>query len=107
MVVRISSIARAAVLLLAYAMPIAAQQRAGSDIATLIARGEQLIAANHIDEAASVAAQAVALQPDSGRAHYLLGLVRERQRSFDAAVAEFRVAPTHSPRLAEGHDRLW
>ena len=72
----------------------------------LVARGEQLIAANHIDEAASVAAKALALQPDSGRAHYLLGLVRERQRSFDAAVAEYRIALTHAPRLAEAHDRL-
>src|SRR5437016_13340881 len=100
----ISWVGRTAALVLVAGMRLAGQTRSGADVAVLVSRGEQLAAANQLDEAAALATRALALQPESGRAHYLLGLVRERQRSFDAAIAEYRAALARSPRPAEAHE---
>src|SRR5439155_1292917 len=72
----------------------------------LLVRRERLVTANRLDEAASIANEALARRPESARAHYLLGVVHERRQQLDAAAAEYRAAIARAPKLAEAHDRL-
>src|SRR4051794_6406438 len=89
----------------AFALPLGAEQHrpaaAGTD--TLITEGERLAAANRLPEAAAIAQQVLADRPESARAHYLLGLVRDRERRFDDAVAAYRAAIAQAPNMAEAH----
>src|SRR5438477_5303413 len=103
---RVSWIARVAALLLAVATPLAAQTRSPSDPDVMIARGERLAAANRLEEAGAIASAVLSRQPESARAHYLLGLVHDRQRNFDQAVVEYRAALARAPNLADAHDHL-
>ena len=103
---RLSSIAVVATLLVAGATTAGGQTRAASDVEAMIVRGERLVTANRLDEAASIANEALARRPESARAHYLLGVVHERRQQLDAAAAEYRAAIARAPKLAEAHDRL-
>ncbi|PYQ69138.1 MAG: hypothetical protein DMG01_29645, partial [Acidobacteria bacterium] len=95
-----------ATLLVAGATTAGGQTRAASDVEAMIVRGERLVTANRLDEAASIANEALARRPESARAHYLLGVVHERRQQLDAAAAEYRAAIARAPKLAEAHDRL-
>src|SRR6186997_1162916 len=101
--------ARGAALVLAAALaaPAAAEQtRPASSPDALLAQGERLVAENRLADAAAIATKVLAARPESARAHYLLGLVRDRERRLDEAAAAYREALARAPNMAEAHDRL-
>ena len=55
--------------------------------------------------AASLEAE-IARNPKSSDAHYVLGLVRERQRDLPAAARSYEAAIRQAPDMAEARDRL-
>lgn len=67
---------------------------------------DTLLDLNRDQQAAEYAREAIALDPQSGRAHYLLGKALERQKQMGAAVAELQIAVRLSPGLAEAHYHL-
>src|SRR3989442_13793932 len=86
---RVSWIARVAALVLAGAAASAGQTRSPADLDAMIARGERLAAADHLDDAAAIASQVLAVRPESGRRHYLLRGVHQRHRNSGAAAARY------------------
>ena len=72
--------------------------------AALVALGQALLARGDVDEAARVAAQAVALDPQLAPAHYLSGIAAAGRRDYRHAVSDLkeslRLAPDYLPAAA-------
>src|SRR5829696_7366789 len=65
-----------------------------------------LLAADDLERARGHVEEALARDPASAEAHFLLGVVHERQRDFAAAATSYASAIRSAPRMAEAHDRL-
>src|SRR5438874_7339423 len=87
-----------------------AQERPGAAPATpaqaAVAEGVALLRQNRLPEARERFERAVALDPASADAHYMLGWVREQASDLAGAAAEYESALARAPGRAEVHDRL-
>ena len=72
----------------------------------LLKQGRALLEANDIARAQSYIDAALQRDPASAEAHFLLGLLKERQKDFPAAAAAYTKTIGYAPRMAEAHDRL-
>lgn len=75
--------------------------RAEPSLATALRRGKLLRDLGRLAEATAVMEEAVALDPRSERAWFLLGLCRQDGRDFAGAAAAYRTALDLEPALAE------
>src|SRR2546427_10638805 len=71
---RVSWIARVAALVLAGAAASAGQTRSPADLDAMIARGERLAAADHLDDAAAIAGHVRAVPAEARRPLFPVGL---------------------------------
>ena len=69
-------------------------------------QGRASLEAGDLPRARGYIEAALARDPASAEAHFLLGLVREREKDFPAAAAAYTKAIEYAPRMAEAHDRL-
>ena len=69
-------------------------------------QGRALLEANDLERARSLIEAALARDPASADAHFLLGLVCERQKDLAAAATAYARAIEFAPRMAEAYDRL-
>lgn len=76
------------------------------DLASLVAEGEALLAAEDRDGAVSVFQKAIALSPSSALAHSKLGIAYVHRRQWEDALAEFSRAIQLDPRYAPAHSNL-
>ena len=72
----------------------------------LVDAGVELSNRGRFHEAGDKFVQALALDPNLAEAHYLLGLVRQQDGRFDAALQSFRSALRISPRYREAQARV-
>ena len=95
-------------LLLCFLVDGAAQERAPARDASsrLLAESRAFLNANDLERARAGIEKVLARDPASGDAHYLLGLLAERQKDLEAAAASYARAIQYAPRMAEAHDRL-
>ena len=75
-------------------------------ISEALAGARTLLAANDLAGARARLEAALAQNPASADAHYLLGVIAERQNDLSAAAASYQEAIHLNPKLALAHDRL-
>jgi Tetratricopeptide repeat len=75
-------------------------------ISQALAGARTLLAANDLAGARATLETALAQNPASAEAHYLLGIIAERQNDLSAASASYQEAIHLNPKLAPAHDRL-
>src|SRR5918993_3838482 len=98
----------ASVLLSAAAVDALPQQqirRPDTPVATL-AQGRAFLQANDLERARASVEAVLTSNPASAEAHYLLGMIAERQKDLAAAAAAYQMAIQYAPTKAEAHDRL-
>ena len=78
----------------------------GAVTRSLLNEGRAFLQSNDLDRARSCFENAVAGDPTSAQAHYLLGVVAERRKDLSAAAASFSAAIRYAPTMATAHDRL-
>jgi tetratricopeptide (TPR) repeat protein len=66
-------------------------------------RARQLIYAGNIAEGFNEAQRALALEPTNAEAHFLRGIVFQRQGQTDNAIGALQSAVAYNPRLVEAH----
>src|SRR5947207_10192713 len=71
-----------------------------------VAEGVALLGQNRVDEARERFQHALALDPRSADAHYMLGWVSEQTKDLDGAVRQYEAALAAAPRRADFQDRL-
>src|SRR5688500_15612392 len=71
-----------------------------------VSEGIALLKQNKRAQARERFERALALDPASAAAHYMLGWVREQERDLAAAEREYEAALVQAPSRAEIHDRL-
>ena len=81
-------------------------QTASVRASALIDAGVELSNRGRFNEAADKFVQALALDPDSAEAHYLLGLVRQQSGRNDVALASFRSAVRIHPQYGAAQARI-
>ena len=91
---------------IAFLAQIALAQPASTRASALIDAGVELSNRGRFNEAGENSVQALALDPESAEAHYLLGLVRQQSGRNDAALASFRSALRIHPRYAAAQARV-
>ena len=91
---------------LAFLVQISFAQPASTRASALIDAGVELSNRGRFNEAGEKFVQALALDPQSAEAHYLLGLVRQQSGRNDAALASFRSALRINPRYAAAQARV-
>lgn len=92
--------------LVAFLAPIVFAQSASTQASALIDAGVELSNRGRFNEAGEKFVQALALDPGSAEAHYLLGLVRQQSGRADAALASFRSAVRLHPKYAAAQARV-
>ena len=92
--------------LIAFLAQISFAQPASTRASALIDAGVELSNRGRFNEAGEKFVQALALDPESAEAHYLLGLVRQQSGRNDAALASFRSALRIHPRYAAAQARV-
>lgn len=81
-------------------------QPASEKASALIDVGVELSNRGRFNEAGEKFVQALAIDPGSAEAHYLLGLVRQQSGRVDAALNSFRSAVRIHPRYAAAQSRI-
>src|SRR6188508_2867800 len=71
-----------------------------------VAEGVALLHQNRVAEARTQFERALALDPASADAHYMLGWLREQEKDLPGAEKEYEAALARAPARAEVHDRL-
>jgi tetratricopeptide (TPR) repeat protein len=80
-------------------------QRPGNVLArTLLA--DTLVGAGNLDAATAQVQAALAIEPQFGLAHEVLGKIRFRQGRWDDAIAQYRAAVAARPGSLDAHDNL-
>lgn len=74
--------------------------------AAALADGWTRLQAGQLKEAKASFEAALAQDPASAEAHYLLGFVFEREKELQSAVSSYETAIRYAPDLAEARDRL-
>ena len=84
----------------------AAGQAESTPTLSALKQGRASLDRGDLDRARTYFEAALARDPTSAEAHFLLGVVYERQKDFAAAAASYAKAIDYAPRMAEAHDRL-
>ena len=82
------------------------QTAASASKVALLKQGRALLEANDIARAQSYIDAALQRDPASAEAHFLLGLLKERQKDLPAAAAAYVKTIGYAPQMAEARDRL-
>src|SRR5512133_1013661 len=75
-----------------------------AEVARALAAGRAQLEAHDLERASASVDAALARDPTSADAHYLLGLVAERRKDLTGAAASFSKAIQYAPLMAEAHD---
>jgi len=95
--------ARAALLAMALAVPLAVSPAGAAGVAALVEQGNRLYKEGHLTEALEKYRAALAEDPSSAAVHYNIGNVLYRQGQYDKAYEEYRQAfPARERDLAQG-----
>src|SRR5688572_30466803 len=79
---------------------------ASTAIRSALKQGRAFLDADDLDRARVQAEAVLARDPSSAEAHFLMGVIYERQKDFAAAAISYGRAIGSAPRMAEAHDRL-